>query len=178
MIQTLLADLDKQTGELMVKAYLYEVNTTEKEGSGFSAAVDLLKGKFKFSVGSEVPVLGAITAYNNGQPVQSVTYRPSGVILELTPTILQSGIELQLLQQVSNFVQTQTGVNGSPTLIKRELSTTVSAKDGDLILMGGLDETKHSQDGIGLSWLPTWLHSKTAEQNKTDILLVLHVQRI
>lgn len=227
MLTGILADLDKPEGELMVKAYLYEVSTNEKTQSGFNAALELLKGKLsinlastnlantltlkftdvsavfsaldsdnrfkvisspslrvkngktsRFAVGSDVPVLGAITSYNNGQPVQSVTYRPSGVILEVKPNILLTSIDLDLNQQISNFVQTQTGVNDSPTLIKREISTTVSVQDGDLVLMGGLDESKSSQDKTGLSFLPAWMRARSGEESKTDILLVLHVQRI
>nr|QVB91782.1 hypothetical protein JYM95_11410 [Salmonella enterica subsp. enterica serovar Give var. 15 str. CFSAN004343] len=35
---------------------------------------------------------------------------------------------------------TETGVNNSPTLIKRDVTTEVSLADGDIILLGGLAE--------------------------------------
>nr|WP_244429777.1 type II and III secretion system protein [Escherichia coli] len=37
-----------------------------------------------FSSGQQVPVLGSVS-YNDGTPVQSVTYRDSGVIFKLPP---------------------------------------------------------------------------------------------
>lgn len=226
-LQTMLKQIDTPSPEVMVKAYLYEVATTEKEGSGFNAAINILQGKFGiniqganlansinvtlpniqaafsaldsdsrfklisapslrvkdgtqavFSVGAEVPVLGAVTTPQSGQAVQSVEYRSSGTILDIKPTIREEGIELVVNQQLSGFVQTTTGVNNSPTLTKRELKSTVTAKDGDLILMGGLDETRSSQTASGLSWLPALFHTLTGESNKTDVLLVLHVQKL
>lgn len=39
----------------------------------------------RFSVGSDVPVLGTVQLDKNGNPVQSVEYKPSGVILDLRP---------------------------------------------------------------------------------------------
>ena len=227
LLRQLLAQIDTPVGEVMVKAYLYEVTRTEKEGSGFNAAVNLIDGKFglklagsalansltialpniqavfsalesdnrfkvisapslrvqdggkaRFSVGADVPVLGAVTTNQSGLATQSVTYKNSGTILYISPTIRDKQIDLEVLQQVSNFIPTTTGVNNSPTLIKRELSSRISARDGDLILMGGLDESKNTQEGTGLSWLPAIFHNLTAEHSKSDILLVLHVQRL
>ncbi|HFL3437906.1 TPA: hypothetical protein ACG3MZ_000857 [Salmonella enterica subsp. enterica serovar Cotham] len=40
---------------------------------------------------------------------------------------------------------TETGVNNSPTLIKRDVTTEVSLADGDIILLGGLAE---QSDGL------------------------------
>src|ERR1035437_1745200 len=78
----------------------------------------------RFSVGNETPVLGAVSYQQNGSSVQSVEYRPSGVILDLKPFVRSVGIDLTGFQQLSNFAVTDTGVNSSPPLSKRELSTT------------------------------------------------------
>lgn len=90
-----------------------------------------------FSVGSDVPVLGQVS-YAGDKPVQSVEYRSGGVILSVQPHIRQELIELTIDQQLSNFAKTETGVNNSPTLIKRQVNTQVSVADGDIILLGGL----------------------------------------
>lgn len=133
----------------------------------------------RFSVGQEVPVLGAVSYPGNGQqPVQSVEYRPSGVIFELTPQVRDNAVDVALLQQVSNFVNTTTGVNNSPTLIKRELKTDVSLADGDVIVLGGMTETKDAEGNTGLSFLPSFMRSKTESKSKSEILLVLQLTRI
>lgn len=132
----------------------------------------------RFSVGSDVPVLGAVQLDKNGNPVQSVEYKPSGVILDLKPKIRGEEIELTVNQQLSSFIATTTGVNNSPTLIKREIQTNVGVMDGDVIVLGGLDETRNSNDTSGLPFLPAILRSNGKEDSKTELLLVLETQKI
>jgi len=80
---------------------------------------------------------------------------------------------------VSSFAVTDTGVNQSPTLSKRELSTTVAVvQSGELIVLGGLDETRGTGANSGLPFLPRWLSSRSGSEQKTEILLVVDVERI
>lgn len=130
-----------------------------------------------FSVGQEVPVLGALSfPQGAGQAVQSVEYRSSGVIFDVRPTVRDAVIELVIGQQLSDFIKTNTGVNNSPTLTKRELKTTVGLQDGDVIVLGGLAEDKTSSSRDGLSFLPRFLHTRGHEVSGAEILLVLQVQ--
>ncbi|MPS49039.1 hypothetical protein [Methylobacillus sp.] len=132
----------------------------------------------RFSVGTETPTIASTTQTNNGNPVQSIIYRPSGVILEITPKILAETIELDITQQISSFQPTTTGVNQSPTLLKREIKTVVNTKDGELILLGGLNESRLSKQRQGLSFLPRLFNANTDSDEKSDILLVMQVQRL
>lgn len=134
--------------------------------------------KGSFSVGADVPILGQVSYQNNGQAVQSVEYKPSGVILDLTPVFNENNIELTIHHQISNFIKTTNGVNNSPTLIKRELTTVVNSKFDDIILLGGLSETKDTKSNSGLPFLPDFLKSKSTDISKSDILLLLHVTKI
>lgn len=135
--------------------------------------------KGRFSVGQDVPVLGALSyPQGSGQAVQSVEYRSSGVIFDIRPTVRDGVIELSIDQQLSNFVVTTTGVNNSPTLTKRALQTSVGLQDGDVIVLGGLTENRESQTRDGLSFLPRMLHTKGGENSNSEILLVLQVQRL
>ncbi|MRW91034.1 hypothetical protein GJ699_13645 [Duganella sp. FT80W] len=131
-----------------------------------------------FSVGQDVPVLGAVTYQQNGVPVQSVEYRSSGVIFNLQPQIREGAVDLTVEQQLSNFVQTTTGVNTSPTLIKRELRTGVQLREGELIMLGGLTEDKETVGHSGFSFLPSFLHSKSGAHDRTELLLVLQVTKL
>ncbi|MEF4211094.1 type II secretion system protein GspD, partial [Escherichia coli] len=171
--------------------YVFEVQTSERNGSGLALAAELLSGRFSitmssasgldnfirlstgsvdamyelfrtdsrfqvvssprlrvisgkeavFSVGSDVPVLSSVS-WQDKVPVQSVEYRSSGAIFRVKPTVTQDVIGLDIVQQLSNFAKTDTGVNNTPTLIKREVSTSVSLNDGDIIVLGGLAENK------------------------------------
>ena len=135
--------------------------------------------KVRFVVGEDVPVLGSLSyPQGSGQAVQSVQYQSSGAIFEVTANIRDATIDLDLSQQLSNFVNTTTGVNSSPTLTKRELTTSISAADGDLIAVGGLTEDQDTTTHSGLSFLPTFLHSNSVDASRTEVLLFLQVTRL
>lgn len=227
-LQRLLPQIDTITEEVIVSAYVFEVQTTERNGSGLALAAKLVSGKLNigigsesgfdnfvrfstgsldafyelfrtdsrfhvvssprlrvrngakasFSVGSDVPVLGQIS-YSDNKPIQSIEYRSSGIILSVQPKIRQHLIELSIDQQLSNFAKTDTGVNNSPTLIKRQVNTEVSLADGDIILLGGLAENKVSEAETGFSFLPkNWFTGTSDEDSKTDILIMLQVKKV
>lgn len=127
------------------------------------------------NIGASVPVLNQIVTAANGNTQQSVVYRDSGITLSVTPRIRADNIELDLLQNVSDFTQTTTGVNNSPTLIQRRLETTLNCKDGDLILLGGLEQQRN-ENGKSSFFSLTTSNRKLTED--TDLLLVLHVTKI
>ncbi|EEJ7177460.1 type II secretion system protein GspD [Salmonella enterica subsp. enterica] len=126
-----------------------------------------------FSVGAEVPVLGSVTV-NGDNATQSVEYRNSGVLFRVQPSIKVKSIDLNIQQQLSNFVATDTGVNNSPTLLKRDVSTNVVMSDGDIILIGGLAEQKDSKSSSGWSVFG----SRAKENTKTDIVVMLQVRKV
>jgi type II secretory pathway component GspD/PulD (secretin) len=135
-------------------------------------------GDARFMAGQEVPTLGAVSYNGDGQQVQSIDYRSAGVILELHPEIREAVTDLSITQQISSFIPTSTGVNNSPTLLKRELKTSVTVANDEIIILGGLDEKTDNESREGLSFLPAFLKGKKTETNQTEIMLVLHVQRI
>lgn len=136
--------------------------------------------KGTFSVGSEVPTIGEVSYRNNSNvPVQSIEYRSSGVIFDIQPTIKTNSIDLKIQQQLSNFVKTETGVNNTPTLIKRDLVTDVTVKNGEVIVLGGLAQNKDNDMETGLSFLPDgWFTGKSKNKEKTDIIILLQVKEI
>lgn len=132
-----------------------------------------------FTVGEDVPILSAITYPQGGSsPVQSVEYRSSGVIFHISPEIRDAAIDVQVDQQVSSFVNTTTGVNNSPTLTKRQLSTSVSMADGDVVVIGGLRNDKDTAGSSGLSFLPSLLRTRTADRSHSEILLFLQLRKL
>lgn len=129
------------------------------------------------TVGADVPTLGSVT-YQDGQPVQSVVYRSSGLIFELTPEIYENSVTLTVRQEMSNFGETANGVNGSPTLTKREIKTTITAIDGETVILGGLNETKNTGSKAGLSFLPDLFGSKSNTSDQTEIILSLEIKKV
>lgn len=136
-----------------------------------------------FQSGQEVPVLGSVS-YNGSVasggsgglvPIQSVQYRAAGVIFNVLPVQRENVIALDVQQELSDFVQTTTGVNNSPTLNKRSLSSSLSVQSGDVVLLGGLLQDKATGNSQGLSFLPAFLDATNKSDTRTEILLVLQV---
>ncbi len=133
----------------------------------------------RFMVGFDVRVPGSISYPGSGQaPVQSIENLSSGVIFDLLPTIRDSIVDVNISQQLSNFTVTQSGSASSPTINKREVKTVLSMSDGEVVLIGGLAETKQTESATGLSFLPSFLRTKAQESSKTEIILILQLTKI
>jgi type II secretory pathway component GspD/PulD (secretin) len=132
----------------------------------------------KLSVGSEVPVLGAVSISSTGQPVQSVEYRSSGVILDLRADVFQGVVHLVVQQQVSTFVPTTTGVNASPTLLKRELATNLGLKAGDVAVLGGLKELRESDAKSSVPGFLSFLSNSNSDRSRSELILLLEASLI
>jgi type II secretory pathway component GspD/PulD (secretin) len=131
------------------------------------------------TVGEDVPVLGAVTyPVVGGAPVQSVEYRSSGVLFNISPVVRDASITVQVDQQVSSFVNTTTGVNNSPTLTKRQLATNISLFDGDVVVIGGLRGDKESFAGSRAPFLSSLFGSKSREKSHSEILLFLQLKKV
>ena len=129
----------------------------------------------RLTSGQQVPVLGAVSYQgDNSTPVQSVEYRDSGVILRVRPVVHQEVIDLDISQELSNFVRTDTGVNASPTLIKRALTNRLSLRSGDVIVLGGLTEDRDERAKSGF----LGIGSRSKTKARTEILLILQVDAL
>ncbi len=131
--------------------------------------------KASLSVGQDVPVLGSVSFTQTGTPVQSITYRPSGVSLHVTPRISADSVSLMIEQETSSFSPTTSSNINSPTMLKRSVKSVVSSKVGQLVVLAGLDEDKDSDSKNGLSFLPDFLHSSIHQVNKTQMLLMFEI---
>jgi len=131
----------------------------------------------RFQVGADVPVLGSILTNPNGQAQQSVEYRSAGTLLEVSPKVRDKSTDVDLFQQISSFVTTETGVNNSPTLNKREIRTSLTVEDGEVLVIGGLNDSKEEETKAGLWFLP-FATSKSSGTRSTELLLILELKRI
>lgn len=131
--------------------------------------------KAKLVVGSEVPTRGAATFDRNGNPVQSIQYRTSGVVITVEPRVMSNSVLVKIGQQISSFAMTTTSNIDSPTMLKRETETTVRARPGELIVLAGLDENRKSNTNTGLSWLPSILRGQNSDESRSQLLLFLEI---
>jgi general secretion pathway protein D len=124
----------------------------------------------RFQVGTETPVITSDTLDTEGRPFRTVDYKPSGIIFEVSPTIFDSHLTVDVSQIISDFVQTSTGVTDSPTLIKREVKSTVSMKSGEVVVLGSLSEDKTTKSSSGFSFIRL---GSSSENSNRSLVLVL-----
>jgi hypothetical protein len=110
-----------------------------------------------------------------GTPVQNVEYRSSGVIFSISPKIRGENIELEVQQEISSFAETTTGLNGTPTLSRRSVTSSLSLKSGQAVVLGGLIQDNSSTSGKGLLGLPL---GSSSSESTSEIIMVLQVQEV
>ncbi|EMW9316576.1 type II and III secretion system, partial [Salmonella enterica] len=71
-----------------------------------------------------------------------------------------------------------TGVNNTPTFTSRQIMTNINMKDGDIIVLSGLAESKDSTTSTGLSFLPKSWSTKSGQKMNTDLLIVLQAKKV
>ena len=105
-------------------------------------------------VGQNVPfITGQFTneGGNNSGPFQTIQREDLGTSLRLKPKIGANGnIIMEIWQETSRIDQSTPGLSDIVT-VKRQISTVVSANDGETIAIGGL---KVEQQEIGVSKVP------------------------
>lgn len=169
-------------------------NSMRIASGGFEAVVAALKSDSRFQVvtnpslrslagvralfnaGADVPTLGEVVSSEAGV-AQSVVYRASGTIVDALPQIREDGVFVELRVELSTFAATQTGVNNSPTLFRRSLSTAVVIPDAEVLVLGGFNESRSEFGQSGVSWLP-WIGTRSNSYESRELLLVVSAKRV
>lgn len=108
------------------------------------------------TVGQQVPfVTGSYTNTGNGggavqNPFQTIERQNVGVTLKVTPQVNEGdSVVLDIVQEVSSISQ-QILVASDVITNERKIETKVLARDGDIIVLGGLvkDDVQDSQQGV------------------------------
>lgn len=108
----------------------------------------------ELQVGDQVPVIvrsAQGVANENAPVVNTVEFRDTGVIMNITPHISKGGtIILEIEQEVSEVAETSSSGIDSPTIQQRKLKSTVSVRDGETIALGGLIRENQTFNNSGL----------------------------
>ncbi len=93
-------------------------------------------------IGDEVPVAtrSAVTVINPDAPiVNSIEFRHTGVLLNITPRVSDDGrILLEIDQEISDAKATTSSTIDSPTIQQRRIKTTVAVNDGGTVVLAGM----------------------------------------
>ncbi|WP_265588002.1 secretin N-terminal domain-containing protein [Sphingomicrobium arenosum] len=134
-------------------------------------------------VGDQVPVITSqvqgVTA--PGAPiVNNVELKDTGVILEVTPRVNESGVvTFDIIQEVSDVAETTSSGINSPTIQQRRVATTVTTTSGQMIALGGLIRHRGvvTKSGIPvLSQIPLFgglFGSRREDEAHTELIILL-----
>ncbi len=111
----------------------------------------------RIQVGDEVPIAtqSAVSITDADAPVvNSIEFRDTGVILEVTPRVNAGGlVEMEVSQEVSTVTETTSSDIDSPTIQTRNIETTVAVHSGETIALGGLIQDDRSEGYTGVPLL-------------------------
>jgi general secretion pathway protein D len=143
----------------------------------------------RLQVGALVPYLtqsGQSTLVSNAPVINSIDYRETGVITQVTPRVNSGGlVTLDISQEVSNVDQLATQTQGinSPTFFERSVQSRVVVQDGQTVGLAGLIQDSSSRGNQGIPWLKDvpllgWLSGTQANSRTRTELLVLLTPRV
>ncbi len=133
-------------------------------------------------VGAQVPVRTSETTSNasdNLNTTSTIQFRDTGVLLEVTPRVNAGGmVVLDIKQEVNDVDQTTSSGIDSPTIIQRQIQTSVAVKSGETLVLGGLikDISDQSASGVpGIRHVPVlgWFFGSEGQDSSRTELVVL-----
>jgi general secretion pathway protein D len=138
------------------------------------------------NVGTQVPIITTQEASPTGSVggtstiLQSIQYRNTGVILNISPTINSSRrVEITVSQEVSAAQENNVSGVQSPLIATRSLQTTLSMDDGETVLLGGLISENYSTGNSGvpylkdLPWIGYLFKNQSQSVNTTELIILL-----
>ena len=148
----------------------------------------------RLQVGNLVPYLttsSQSTLTANSAIINSIDYRETGVIMEVTPRVNSGGlVTLDIAQEVSDVDTTATASSqiASPTFLERNVRSRVVVQDGQTIGLAGLIRDNSSRGNSGIPWLKDipilglLAGQQTNSRGRTELLVlvtphVIHDQR-
>lgn len=141
-------------------------------------------------VGQDVPLITGVNFTTFGNQINTVTYEPVGIILNVTPFITPSGlVQMIVAPSTSQLDPTETvpisaGVN-APVIDMRSADTVAITPDGQTVVIGGLMGSAKSSSESKIPFLGdipvlgNLFKRRTKSDTKTELLIFLtpHIVR-
>lgn len=171
-----------RSGDVLFGAVLNAVETDDDSNVLSTPFVTTLDNQpATFLVGQEIPITtGESLGSANVNPFRTFEREEVGIQLDVTPQISDGDvIRLDISQEVSSIAGVLTSTAGDFVTNKREITTTVLANDGEVIVLGGLLQDDEQIDiekvpflgdlpGIGAAF-----RSRGRSRSKTNLMVFL-----
>jgi len=136
------------------------------------------------TIADQVPVVTSSQVTDSGQINVTPGREDVGIVLTATPHISPDGyVTIEMKQEISNIggeVQL-TNELSQPIFSTREVTTNVTVRDGETVVIGGLIQSRDSDTETkipilgDLPYLGFLFRSTSVQQSKTELLVVLTV---
>jgi len=139
----------------------------------------------KINISTEVPVASAQYQYDSDStPLlqTNIQYRNTGIILAVTPHINEFGlVSMDISQEVSNQLEdnVQVGNDSLPAFFKRSVKTSLTVRDGQTIVIGGLIRETKNRGYAGVPCLGDFpllqymFGTKSDSADRTELIILI-----
>jgi general secretion pathway protein D len=140
-------------------------------------------GTASIDVGQEVPIITSqaqSTDTGDAPVLQGITYRKTGVLLEVEPTVHSGNrVDLNIGQEVSEVLDSVATSLDSPVIFNRKLATSLTLRDGGAVILGGLIS---SSNNVGSSKVPilgdipgvgALFRSSGKQETRSELVLII-----
>ena len=137
------------------------------------------------SIADQIPIVQSSQITDNGSVNTTTGREDVGIILTVTPQISPDGyVTIKLEQEISNLsgenIQLSEGIT-QPIFSTREVSTNITIRDGETVVIGGLITSRRSE-GVNrvpligdIPWLGELFKAQSYSEQKTELLIVMTV---
>ncbi len=140
--------------------------------------------KASIQVGDDIAIVtGVERSGDTGRSTADVERRELGIILNVTPTISDDGfVRMDLAPEISTLSQRTTQIDENfqaPVITQRKMSTTVTVKDGQTVVIGGLIQSTEEERKTKVPFLGDvpiiggLFRSTDARDVKTELVVIL-----
>ena len=135
----------------------------------------------QINVSQSIPYVTSVQTDSAGNPTYGYNFLPVGIILTINPRILSNGNVTLDVDQTANELQGYQTLGNvqAPVVNQREAQTTVSVKDGETVILGGIinkqvTTTVNKIPLLGdLPILGSLFRSTSKDVNKTELLMFM-----
>ena len=105
------------------------------------------------NVGTQQPIQSSSTITNGGNVQNSITYKDTGVDLQVTPSVNDGGlVTMDIAQSVTDVGLVDTAT-GQRSFLQRKVTSRVAVRSGESVVLGGLIRNNAGTSRTGVPWL-------------------------
>jgi len=137
----------------------------------------------RIQVGENIAIVESVDLLDNGNTRSNVARKDVGIILDVTPSISDDGfLSLKVQPEISSLSSRTIQISEdfqAPVIDTRQIQTSISVRDGETVVIGGLIQTRDDERHTKIPFLGDVpilgeaFRSHQVSQTKTELLVIL-----